>query len=112
MQLSPASVMHPVVKPWPFRGWGLDFIGEIHPASSRGHWFILVVTYYFTKWTEAVPLNSMTHKELISFMLEHIVHRFRILQKLTIDQGPSFMPHQFKEFAGSLKIKLLNSSPY
>jgi hypothetical protein len=26
-------------------------------------------------------------------------------------QGASFMSHQFKEFAGSLKIKLLNSSP-
>jgi transposase InsO family protein len=30
----------------------------------------------------------------------------------TTDQGSSFMSHQFKEFAASLKIKLLNSSPY
>jgi hypothetical protein len=29
-----------------------------------------------------------------------------------IDQGASFMSHQFTEFAGALKIKLLNSSPY
>jgi transposase InsO family protein len=29
-----------------------------------------------------------------------------------IDQGPLFMAKQFKEFAGSLGIKLLNSSPY
>jgi hypothetical protein len=28
------------------------------------------------------------------------------------DQGPSFMSHQFREFAESLKIKLMNSSPY
>jgi hypothetical protein len=33
-------------------------------------------------------------------------------QTLTIDQGPSFMSHQFREFMESLKIKLLNSSPY
>jgi hypothetical protein len=32
-----ASMLHPIVKPWPFRGWGLDFIGEIHPSSSKGH---------------------------------------------------------------------------
>jgi transposase InsO family protein len=31
---------------------------------------------------------------------------------LTTDQGVSFMSQQFKEFAESLKIKLLNSSPY
>jgi hypothetical protein len=29
-----------------------------------------------------------------------------------IDQGSSFMSHQFKEFASSFRIKLLNSSPY
>jgi transposase InsO family protein len=31
---------------------------------------------------------------------------------LTTDQGPAFVSQQFKEFAGLLKIKLLNSSPY
>jgi transposase len=33
-------------------------------------------------------------------------------QTLTTDQGPSFMSHQFMEFTESMKIKLLNSSPY
>jgi transposase InsO family protein len=54
----------------------------------------------------------MTHKEVISFVLEHIIHQFGLPQTLTTDQGAAFMSHQFKEFADSLKIKLLNSSPY
>jgi hypothetical protein len=58
--------------------WKLDFIGEIHPASSKGHRFVLVATDYFTKWTEAVPLKNMRHKVVINFMLGHIVHRFGI----------------------------------
>jgi hypothetical protein len=37
---------------------------------------------------------------------------FRVPQTLTIDQGPSFMSHQFREFTESMKFKLLNSSPY
>jgi hypothetical protein len=41
---------------------------------------VLVATDYFTKWTEVVPLKNMTHKELISFVLEHIVYRFGIPQ--------------------------------
>jgi transposase InsO family protein len=90
----------------------LDFIGEIHPGSSKGHWFILVATDYFTKWTETVPLRNMMHREVISFVQEHIIYRFGIPQTLTTDQGPSFMSHQFREFAESMKIKLLNSSPY
>jgi hypothetical protein len=109
MQLAPASVMNPIVKPLPFRGWGLDFIGEIHHGSSKGYRFILVAMDYFTKWTEAVPLRNMTHRK-ISFVQEHIIYRFGVPQTLTTDQGPSFMPHQFREFAESLKIKLLNSS--
>jgi transposase InsO family protein len=43
---------------------------------------------------------------------EHIIYWFGVPQTLTTDQGPSFMSHQFREFAESMKIKLLNSSPY
>jgi hypothetical protein len=83
VQLAPASMMHPMIKPWPFCGWGLDFIGGIHPSSSKGHHFVLVAMNYFTKWTEAIPLRNMTHREVISFVLEHIVHRFGLPQTLT-----------------------------
>jgi hypothetical protein len=112
IQSAPASIMNPIVKPWPFRGWGLDFIREIHPGSSKGHRFILVPMDYFTKWTDAVPLRNMTHRGVITFVQEHIIYRFGVPQTLTTDQGPSFMSHQFREFTESLKIKLLNSSPY
>ena len=76
LQLVPATLMHPIIKPWPFRGWGLDFIGQINPPSSKGHRFMLVATDYFTKRTEAVPFKNMTHKEIIEFITEHIIHRF------------------------------------
>jgi hypothetical protein len=57
-----------------------------------------------------VPLRNMTHMEVIKFVQEHIIHRFGIPHTLTTDQGSSFMSQQFKEFAGSLKIELLNLS--
>jgi hypothetical protein len=53
--------------------------------------FVLVATDYFTKWTEAVALKNMTHKEVIEFITEYIIHRFGIPQTLTTDQGTSFM---------------------
>jgi hypothetical protein len=112
IQLAHASVMNSIVKSWPFRGRGLDLIGEIHPRSSKGHRFILVAMDYFTIWTEAVPLRNMTHQKVINFVLEHIIYRFGVPQTLTTDQGPSFMSHQFREFAESMKIKSLNSFPY
>jgi hypothetical protein len=112
IQVVLASMLHPIVKPWPFRGWGLDFIGEINPTSAKGHRFVLAATYYFTEWVEAIPLKKMMHQELIAFVLEHIVYCFGIPQTLTTDQGAVFMSHHFKEFTASLGVKLLNSSPY
>jgi hypothetical protein len=32
IQLAHAGVMNSIVNLWPFRGWGLDFICEIHPG--------------------------------------------------------------------------------
>jgi hypothetical protein len=52
---------------------------------------------------KVVPLKNMTHREVIHFISENIIHRFSMPQTLTMDQGSSFM---------SLKIKLINSSPY
>ncbi|KAL1291506.1 hypothetical protein AAHE18_20G204700 [Arachis hypogaea] len=83
----PASELHVIIKPWPFRGWALDLIGQIHPPSSKGHKFILVGVDYFSKWVEAIPLREVTHNEIIDFIEEHIVHRFGIPQSITTDQG-------------------------
>jgi transposase InsO family protein len=100
------------IEPWPFRGLGLDFIGPIHPPSSKGHHFVLVAIDYFTKWTDAVPLKNMTHKEVIEFITEHIIHRFDIPQTLMTDQGTSFMSKEVNEFTELHKIKSLKSAPY
>ena len=40
IQIVPASVMNPIIKPWPFRGWGMDMIGQINPSSSKGHQWV------------------------------------------------------------------------
>ena len=107
-----ASAMNPIIKPWPFRGWGIDLIGQIYPPSIKNHKFILVATDYFIKWVEAIPLNNVTSKEMIEFVKEHIIYRFGILQTITTDQGTMFTSEEFKEFATGMRIKLLNSSSY
>jgi hypothetical protein len=78
VQVALAGILLPIVKSWPFRGWGLDFIGEIHLHSTKGHRFVLMATDYFTKWVEVVPLKKMTRKEVIKFVMENIVYQFGI----------------------------------
>lgn len=42
----------------PFEQWGIDFVGELHPHSSRGITYIIVVTEYLTKWAEAKAVRT------------------------------------------------------
>jgi hypothetical protein len=104
--------MNPIIKLWPFRGWGMDMIGKINPPSSRGHQFILAITDYFTKWVEAVPMKLVASKDVINFVKEHVIHRFGIPQTITTDGGSVFILEEFKKFAADMGIKLIRSSPY
>ena len=108
----PASVMNPIIKPWPFRGWGMDMIGKINPPSSKGHQYILAITDYFTKWVEAIPMNLVTSKDVINFIKEHVIHKFVIAQTITTDGGSVFISEEFRKFTANVGIKLIRSSPY
>jgi hypothetical protein len=111
LQLVPTAELHPIIKPWLFTGWGLEFEGEIHPSSSKGHRFLLVTIYYFTKWTEATALKNMTYREVIGF-IKSILFTDSTFPRLTTDQGTSFMSKEVHEFVELYKIKMFNSSPY
>ncbi|KAM2278680.1 hypothetical protein ACFXTI_036836 [Malus domestica] len=64
----PSVPLNPVVKPLPFRGWAMDFTGQIYSASSKGHTFIIVATDYFTKWVEASAVKSITSVVVKNFI--------------------------------------------
>ena len=49
---------------------------------------------------------------MVDFVKEHIVYHFGISQTITTDQGTMFTLEEFRDFATSIEIKLLNSSPY
>ena len=60
--------LQPITVEGPFLQWGLDFIGEIHPASFSQHKWILTATDYFTKWIEAIPTRNATDSVIIRFL--------------------------------------------
>jgi hypothetical protein len=112
IQMVPASVMNPIIKLWPFRGWGMDMIGKINPPSSKGHQYILAIIDYFTKWVVAIPMKSLTSKDVVNFFKEHLIHRFGIPQTIMTDGGSVFISEEFKKLAVDVGIKLIRLSPY
>ncbi|CAL9029755.1 unnamed protein product [Prunus brigantina] len=112
IQRVPAEALHPVTKPWPFRGWAVDIICKIYPAASNQHAWILVATDYFTKWVEAESYRSISSAQVVRFFENHIVHRFGIPETITADNGPVFATAETQEYAERMGIKLVHSTPY
>jgi hypothetical protein len=90
----------------------MNMIGKISPSFSKGHQYILAITDYFTKWVEAIPMKSVTSKDVLKFNKEHVIHRFGIPQTIMTDGGSVFISEEFRKFAVDVGIKLIRSSPY
>jgi long-subunit acyl-CoA synthetase (AMP-forming) len=72
--------------------WGLDFIVQIKP-TWRLTWnkYILVVTYYATKWVEAKAFKTNIVIIIARFMYEYILTRFGCLMTMVTNQGVHFI---------------------
>ena len=55
----PSEPLTSVTSPRPFQQWGLDILGPL-PIGRGQCKFIIVAVDYFTKWTEAEPLATIT----------------------------------------------------
>jgi hypothetical protein len=104
--------LKPIVVTVPFQQWRLDFIGEIHPSSSVKHRWILVATYYFTKWIEAIPTRNDTHSVIINFLNDHIFARFGYPKRLVIDNAVDFKDDVLVKLCEYMGIYLVHSTTY
>jgi transposase InsO family protein len=57
-------------------------------------------------------MKTLTSKDVINFIKEHVIHRFGIPQTITTDEGSVFISEQFRKFTTDVGIKLVRSSPY
>jgi len=70
----------------------------------------LVVIDYYSKWIEAVRVQSQTSAAVIS-VFSDIFSRFRVPTAIRSDNGGCFIGEQFRQFGKSNDIKLVTSSP-
>eukprot|EP00253_Pinus_taeda_P035592 PITA_35592 len=104
--------LKPIEVSAPFQQWGLDFLGEIHPASSGQHRWILTATNYFTKWIKAIPIRQATDVVIISILEKNILSHFGCPNKLITDNATAFKSKRMVEFFHKYHIILGHSTAY
>jgi len=52
----------------PFQQCGPNFVGEIYPSTLAKHKLILIASYYFTNWIEAITTRQAIDIVIIQFL--------------------------------------------
>jgi len=98
--------------PWPFSMWGINVIGVIEPRASNEHHFILVAIDYFTKWVEVASYANVTRKVVTKFIRRELICRYRLPNKIIIDNATNLNNQMMAELCERFKIQHHNSSSY
>ena len=85
---------------------------DVSVISGKGHKYILVVCYYFTKYTEAYPLADKTARSVTDALMDKWLPTYGFTLFLHSDQGKEFdnaIVHKLSELLGTVKTK---TTPY
>ncbi|KAK2998164.1 hypothetical protein RJ639_025670 [Escallonia herrerae] len=86
---TPVAPLTSIVSPIPFAVWGMDLLGPFPMASGQRR-FVIVAIDYFTKWTEAESLATITSAKCEDFFWKNIICRFGVPRALVVDNGKQF----------------------
>ena len=88
---------------FPMERIGLDICGP-YPVSKKGHRYLMVVSCYFTKWVDAIPLKSQEAKYVASKLVNRFISIFGVPLQLHTDLGSNFESKVFQEVCNLLGI--------
>ncbi|KAA3674184.1 uncharacterized protein DEA37_0001986 [Paragonimus westermani] len=107
----PRAPLEPVVTEHPGQRVGVDIMGPL-PVTRRGNRYILVLVDYFTKWSEAVPIERQDACTVAAAIINEWIARYGAPTMLHSDQGAAFESQLLKETCHLLGIKKTRTTPY
>ena len=96
----------------PFEVLGLDFMGPILPHSPLGNNHILVITDYFTKWVEVIPLKTTSALVTAKALMDRVILYHGPPKTVVTDRGPNFTSELFSSLCKALNVKHLRTTAY
>ena len=94
----------------PMERIAIDILGPL-PETPRKNKFILVVSDYFTKWTESYPLPNQEATTVAEKLVNEFICRFGVPHELHSDQGRNFESKVFAEICKLLDIEKTRTTP-
>ena len=90
----------------------MNILGPL-PLTPRGNKFVLVVTDYFTKWTESYAIPNQEASTVAEKLVSEFVRRFGVLREKHSDQGSNFesMTEVMTEVCKLLEIDKTRTTP-
>lgn len=104
--------LHPIIKPWSFRGSAINAIRAINPPSSMQQEYILIATDYFIKWIKLQAFQKLNAKLVNLFLEVKNFTRFGVPETITVDKPSMFTGIEFDRYRKELRIQKTNSTPY
>jgi len=67
------------------------------PETKKGNNYILVLSDYFSKWTEAFPLQNIEAVSVAEVIVKTSIARFGASETIHSDQGVQYESHLFQK---------------
>lgn len=83
---APMQIVHTGI---PMERIAADIMGEL-PETENGNKYILVVSDYFTKWTESFTMPNMESRTVAKIIVEDVIVRFGVPCFIHSDQSRQF----------------------
>jgi len=96
---------HPISTDGLFEMWGMDLL-EL-PTSDQGNNYLLVMTEYFTRWVEAIPIKTKEAITVAGVIYRDIFCRYGAPTSILTDQGSEFANNLLTALCQSYGVKKL-----
>lgn len=103
--------MQPLQVGYPLERIATDILGEF-PETENGNRYIIVISDYFTKWTEAFPMRNMEAQTVAKIVTNEVICRLGCPATIHSDQGRQYESILFTEVCKLLQIRKTRTTPY
>ena len=90
----------------------MDLVGPIHPPSSKGNKYVLMVIDMLKGFTIAVPIKNKNAETICDAYRNHLYCTFGGSSRILMDNGSEFKNQEMKEVCETLGVKHIFSPVY